>query len=523
MSKINVPKPQWHFFNFTVTGTNPDTGRTKKEKVFLLNNDKEKAIEKSGLINVTDVEPFINKPGQSKLDYACRLGIPYDPAYDDSDISALISIANGEYKYKSIPYELAKKAEKINYYISPFCELKNIQNFLKNVELDEAELEEVNEATLETDTEGELEIQVNNITENWNNALEKPGQNERLKRAQSVACTPIEFNRDDSCGVFSGKNGIYKTTLNNCTCVDFNRRKLPCKHIYRLAIELGLIDETAESDIRKVKRPTPPGYSYDEAIDIIERLPTASLLTLKEAMYLIFYNRKQDLVGICLESSLAPIVEAGVLEVSDDLFTKLEAFGRNEIRDRLIEYGITDFKKNASHKELSKWVCENVSDADSVFSDAVAVRISDKFIKSSRQIYMYLCNLFSDDVETAPDTKIEGDFKICENCGAKATHNEVYCPKCHTMLFTTKESPQIKEKAVEEENNNDRRNTAIGVWVTICAVVFLGFLLSGADLGTAFIGLIFLLFLGCIGFFIYKIFQSVKNQLKNEDENTYKL
>jgi len=38
-------------------------------------------------------------------------------------------------------------------------------------------------------------------------------------------------------------NGLYKhATLESCTCPDFKERKLPCKHMYRLASELGLIE-----------------------------------------------------------------------------------------------------------------------------------------------------------------------------------------------------------------------------------------------------------------------------------------
>lgn len=41
----------------------------------------------------------------------------------------------------------------------------------------------------------------------------------------------------------------YNTTLSHCDCQDFKYNKkgqAPCKHIYRLAIELGLIDPTTE-------------------------------------------------------------------------------------------------------------------------------------------------------------------------------------------------------------------------------------------------------------------------------------
>ncbi len=34
----------------------------------------------------------------------------------------------------------------------------------------------------------------------------------------------------------------YDTTLSHCDCYDFQNRQLPCKHIYRLAVELGIIE-----------------------------------------------------------------------------------------------------------------------------------------------------------------------------------------------------------------------------------------------------------------------------------------
>lgn len=34
----------------------------------------------------------------------------------------------------------------------------------------------------------------------------------------------------------------YETSLTKCTCHDFQERQLPCKHIYRLAVELGIIE-----------------------------------------------------------------------------------------------------------------------------------------------------------------------------------------------------------------------------------------------------------------------------------------
>ena len=38
---------------------------------------------------------------------------------------------------------------------------------------------------------------------------------------------------------FPGISIVYRTTLHTCTCPDFQRRKLPCKHIYRLFFEMS--------------------------------------------------------------------------------------------------------------------------------------------------------------------------------------------------------------------------------------------------------------------------------------------
>lgn len=41
---------------------------------------------------------------------------------------------------------------------------------------------------------------------------------------------------------FKGKSDrVYKTTLENCQCDDFKNRKAPCKHMYRLATEVGAL------------------------------------------------------------------------------------------------------------------------------------------------------------------------------------------------------------------------------------------------------------------------------------------
>ena len=60
---------------------------------------------------------------------------------------------------------------------------------------------------------------------------------EQLKRQKS-ACRlhVVSIDRKNQTGIIND----YEVSLTSCKCVDFGRRKLPCKHIYRLAHELGL-------------------------------------------------------------------------------------------------------------------------------------------------------------------------------------------------------------------------------------------------------------------------------------------
>lgn len=65
----------------------------------------------------------------------------------------------------------------------------------------------------------------------------------RRKKALSGELTPFEKNVDDKVFRFSGSEGsVYTTTLDECTCPDFAIQGgvKPCKHMIRMAMELGL-------------------------------------------------------------------------------------------------------------------------------------------------------------------------------------------------------------------------------------------------------------------------------------------
>ena len=94
----------------------------------------------------------------------------------------------------------------------------------------------------------------------------------RIVSAKSVKLTPVQINEEDKCGYFMGAHGRYETFLDTCTCGDFRRSKRPCKHIYRLAMELRVLNEEFETNSNSILIPMSERLPLDTIIDMVEEL-----------------------------------------------------------------------------------------------------------------------------------------------------------------------------------------------------------------------------------------------------------
>ena len=89
----------------------------------------------------------------------------------------------------------------------------------------------------------------------------------RIKSAKAAKLTPQSIDTEAGSGIFKGSGkSPYNVTLKSCTCVDFIRNKLPCKHIYRLALELGCMEGQTDSYQNGA-------MSWQEVADQVEELP----------------------------------------------------------------------------------------------------------------------------------------------------------------------------------------------------------------------------------------------------------
>lgn len=137
----------------------------------------------------------------------------------------------------------------------------------------------------------------------------------RIKSAQSAKLTPIKIDNDDLYGYFQGSSGRYETFLDYCPCGDFIRSKLPCKHIYRLAIELGLMDINVSHNLNSVLTPVKERISLSDTLDIVENLSEDS----QRKLLNISCNLDSTNPVFCVDSNndISELLQSGIIVESE--------------------------------------------------------------------------------------------------------------------------------------------------------------------------------------------------------------
>lgn len=87
---------------------------------------------------------------------------------------------------------------------------------------------------------------------NWDESLHREAEQIlKRKRAASVVLENIDFDTGTAFAIGSSKQP-YRVSLESCTCSSFKNLK-PCKHMYRLASELGMIEDLPMMDRKASK------------------------------------------------------------------------------------------------------------------------------------------------------------------------------------------------------------------------------------------------------------------------------
>lgn len=212
-----------------------------------------------------------------------------------------------------------------------------------------------------------------------------PDQQKRLKYGKSSKTTPSSIDKENNTGIFpSSSGGTYTTSLDECTCFDFSQRKLPCKHIYRLAIELGLIEDFAKNGINKNLE-----FSLRDAVELLEKMSEESQIFIKDFLYASLYH-SEDMRPVFSTSATEDLASCPLLVHVDAPNIALRIYKRNELVAILSEKGISGFKKNLSLEKTIDWCISNIADFKAVFPDIAVYKFSDYFYTARRRTYSYL-------------------------------------------------------------------------------------------------------------------------------------
>lgn len=154
-----------------------------------------------------------------------------------------------------------------------------------------------------------------------------------------------------SCVICSSKDSskMYHVTLNSCDCEDFKNSPLglPCKHIYKLALELGIIDHDWDiSGIPADLRQRIEALPYDDLIKFIKLM--------KDHMYDDDFEVKKSAVP-------ASCIECGLVEETTDFYTVLnENYNKNDIIAALA-LAKNDYQptSKSTKRDMILWIIDN--------------------------------------------------------------------------------------------------------------------------------------------------------------------
>lgn len=230
---------------------------------------------------------------------------------------------------------------------------------------------------------------------NWYNNLNTPDDLKRLTSAQKSECAPLSLDKEKQVGSFTGKHGSYTTSMYECTCVDFMRRKLPCKHMIRLAIELGYIKIEVEHNSEKVRKST-SGFTLKELVARVESL-SEEAQRLYFSFLLEFIYRKRSNVLVDNDDTVCSFVNAGLVQIVRNDRDLLESLTGKEIMDRLRSTGLAPSKRPRTNADLVNWCLNNLQDIPNIFPDLSLITATDNTLKPSRKAYTYLRRKFEDE------------------------------------------------------------------------------------------------------------------------------
>ena len=230
----------------------------------------------------------------------------------------------------------------------------------------------------------------------------------REKKAASAECTPISLDIEKQTGIFKGSGGTYETWLDECSCVDYSRRRRPCKHMYRLAAELGLYDlGTLKSDTSKLKLTKQEKTAlFDKAISLVDGY---SETTQREIQRVLWCWHGGNPCVVDRSTIEQPLLDGFLILFDNPVAILEENTQKRTVEGMLNANFVFPDEVKQTKKARYNWCLEHPEVACAiVYPDDVVTSISSVFEPVALKIYTYLNKKFyPEDYEGGEDIVIE--------------------------------------------------------------------------------------------------------------------
>lgn len=189
------------------------------------------------------------------------------------------------------------------------------------------------------------------VWNSWDSKIHsQAAQIDRQERACSDVLTPLDINASNGSGHFRGKEVDYFTNLNYCECMDYQRRLLPCKHMYRLAHEMDVftLDHVAyRTDIHRL-------FHLSDAKRKLQQLSQSQ----KDLLLSMIDNDAE----VCSPSDLRPLIELGFAQISSNKYELLNQFKKEDLINLIPEENRSTIKKSIKKSDLINLIITDFPD-----------------------------------------------------------------------------------------------------------------------------------------------------------------
>lgn len=258
----------------------------------------------------------------------------------------------------------------------------NISDTLKKLVSEGEEIQYQKENKIQENISSAGERFLNGYGENFHCSNEQYIRFQRSLSFENIGKVVSVNKKKITMKICSSRNpsNIYVTSLFNCDCEDFKRRNLPCKHMYKLAYELGIIDKNWDLS----------GLS-SELKDLLDSLSPTAIRILIHLMD----NYRNTYKFQVSKRTASPLVKSGFL-IEDTLYELL--LDKNYNKNELLAFLSSSTSCSVSTKDKKSQIIRYIIDNEPKLLKALCdkyymVSFSDIVNDNFDYIYRYCENL----------------------------------------------------------------------------------------------------------------------------------